>query len=120
RFIAPVESADRVWTALLAAGADHGLQPAGSLTYNVLRIRAGRPGVGRELSADYLPLEVGLWDEISFNKGCYTGQEIIARMESRSRLAKTIVTLALDALVEAPAPISIDEREVGTLTSSVQ
>lgn len=119
-FIVPNDSAESVWTAILEAGKSLGLLPAGSLTYNTLRIRAGRPGVGRELSADYIPLEVGLWDEVSFNKGCYTGQEIIARMESRGRLAKTIVSLQLDGLTEAPAPLLLDGREVGKLTSSVQ
>lgn len=118
--IVPLESAADVWNAVLDAGAAYGLLPAGSLSYNVLRIRAGRPGVGREASTDYIPLEVGLWDEVSFHKGCYTGQEIIARMESRGRLAKTIVSLELDAFVEAPAPLLLNGREVGRLTSSVQ
>lgn len=118
--VVPNAAAAEVWSALLAAGQPFGLRPAGSLTYNVLRIRAGRPGVGRELSNDYIPLEVGLWDEVSFQKGCYTGQEIIARMESRGRLAKTIVSLKLDAPVQAPAPLMLEGREAGTLTSSVQ
>lgn len=108
-----------VWQAVFAAGQPFGLIPAGSLTYNTLRIRAGRPGVGRELSQEYIPLEVGLWDEISFQKGCYTGQEIIARMESRSRLARVMVTLRLDAPVDAPADLLHEGRPVGTLTSSV-
>jgi len=116
RIIVPNEGAAEIWAALLAQG----VTPAGSLTYNVLRIRAGRPGVGHELTTDYIPLELGLWDEVSFTKGCYTGQEIIARMESRGRLAKTIVTLKMSAAVEAPAPITHGGREIGTLTSSVQ
>ena len=73
-----------------------------------------------ELGPDYLPLEVGLWDEISFNKGCYTGQEIIARMESRRRLAKTIVKLDLAAFVQAPAAVYDGSRLAGKLTSSAQ
>jgi aminomethyltransferase len=120
RLIVPNAAAGAVWGTLLDAGAGAGLIPAGSLTYNVLRIRAGRPGVGHELSAEYLPLEVGLWDEVSFTKGCYTGQEIIARMESRGRLAKTLVAVSLSAWAEAPAPLRADGREVGTLTSSAQ
>ncbi|MEP7291992.1 MAG: glycine cleavage system protein T [Chloroflexota bacterium] len=120
RLIVANDAAEKVWTALLDAGAEDGLIPAGSLTYNAVRIRAGRPGVGRELSAEYIPLEVGLWDEVSFTKGCYTGQEIIARMESRGKLAKTIVTLRLNAWVEAPAKITLEGREIGMLTSSVQ
>ncbi|MCY4144953.1 MAG: folate-binding protein YgfZ, partial [Chloroflexi bacterium] len=104
---------------LLQRGAAQGLRPAGSLTYNSLRIRSGRPA-GLELSTEYLPLEVGLWDEVSFNKGCYTGQEIIARMESRQRLAKTLVRVALSAYAPAPAPVYASGNVVGKLTSSAQ
>lgn len=104
---------------LLQSGASAGLIPAGSLTYNSLRIRSGRPA-GLELSADYIPLEVGLWDEISFSKGCYTGQEIIARMESRGRLAKTLVKIALSSLAPAPTPMYAQGKPAGTLTSSAR
>lgn len=118
--IVPNHAAESAWQTILQAGAAHGLRPAGSLTYNVLRIQSGRPGVGRELSEQYIPLEAGLWDEVSFSKGCYTGQEIIARMESRSRLAKTMVHLRLSQMLDAPAPLLHDGKEVGTLTSSVE
>ena len=117
--IVPNEQATTVWQALLEAGAAYGLRAAGSLVYNALRIRAGRPAAGRELTQDFIPLEAGLWDEVSFKKGCYTGQEIIARMESRNRLAKLMVTFLLDQMVDAPAPLYHGGREVGTLTSSV-
>ncbi|MYD11455.1 MAG: hypothetical protein F4X02_15610 [Chloroflexi bacterium] len=104
---------------LLELGRPLGLRTAGSLVYNILRIRAGRPG-GVELSRDYIPLEVGLWDEISFSKGCYTGQEIIARMESRERVAKALVKLRLSEFAPAPAPLFAAGRAVGALTSSVE
>ena len=103
---------------LLLGSADD-LVPAGSLTYNSLRIRSGRPA-GLELSPDYIPLEAGLWDEISFTKGCYTGQEIIARMESRGRVAKALVKIDLPSLVPAPTQVFAQDRPVGTLTSSVE
>lgn len=114
-----VERAAELHRRLLQLGEGEGLRPAGSLTYNSLRIGSGRPA-GLELSADYLPLEVGLWDEVSFNKGCYTGQEIIARMESRGRLAKTLVRVALSAYVPAPATVHANGRLAGKLTSSAQ
>jgi folate-binding protein YgfZ len=117
--IVPSNHAEAVWTAILAAGQPHGLIPAGSLTFNTLRIQAGRPGVGRELSEDFIPLELGLWDEVNFQKGCYTGQEIIARMESRNRLAKTIVRLKLNAAINVPADLLHEGKRAGTLTSSV-
>ncbi|MEQ8676265.1 MAG: folate-binding protein YgfZ [Aggregatilineales bacterium] len=113
------EDAPIVWETLIQAGQKHGLRSGGGLTYNTLRIRAGFPGIGRELSTDYIPLEVGLWDEVSFNKGCYTGQEIIARMESRERIAKTIVHLTLDRAVNAPIELFSEGKKAGTLTSSV-
>lgn len=117
--ICPIEMASAVHGHLLQLGAASGLTPAGSLTYNALRIRSGRPAA-LELSAEYMPLEVGLWDEVSFSKGCYTGQEIIARMASRERLAKTLVKLDLASAVAAPAIVSADRRAVGKLTSSVR
>jgi folate-binding protein YgfZ len=113
------QHAEAIHRHLLTIGAPHGLTPVGSLTYNTLRVRSGRPA-GQELSTDYIPLEVGLWDEVSFRKGCYTGQEIIARMESRQRLAKALVKIQLSEFVEAPATVYMDNKAVGTMTSSVQ
>ena len=111
----PEAEAAAVWQALCAAGA----LPAGSLVFNALRVRAGRPAPGSELTADYIPLELGLWDEVSFSKGCYTGQEIIARMESRGQLAKMMVLLRPQGEVNAPAKLQHEGRVVGRLTSSV-
>lgn len=117
--ICPAENAVAVYQAILVAGQADGLVPSGSLTYNTLRIRAGRPA-RPELNTDYIPLEIGLWDEVHFAKGCYTGQEIIARMESRAKLAKTIVALDLSKMVQAPAEVQYQGRSIGRLTSSVQ
>jgi folate-binding protein YgfZ len=113
--IVPNDGAEVVWADLTSAG----IHPVGSLTYNVLRIRAGVPGVGRELGQEYIPLEIGLWDEVSFTKGCYTGQEIIARMESRARLANLLVRLHLSAMADAPAELFHEGHAAGKLTSSV-
>lgn len=114
-----VDEAVSVWDELSKIGETVGLRPSGGLVFNALRIRAGVPGIGRELSTEYIPLEVGLWDEISFSKGCYTGQEIIARMESRERLARTIVRLRLDTYVDTPSELFADGKNVGRITSSV-
>ena len=114
--ICPSSKAAALHRHLLDIGEAFNLRPAGSLTYNLLRIRSGRPA-GLELSAEYIPLEVGLWDEVSFDKGCYTGQEIIARMESRQRVAKLLVHLTMSDYVEAPAQIFADGKLAGRLTS---
>ena len=47
-----------------------------------------------------IPLEVGLESDISFTKGCYTGQELIARMDAREALARTLVTISSDSLLD--------------------
>jgi aminomethyltransferase len=99
---------------LLAAG----LMPIDEAAYDYLRIEAGQPRFGRELTLDYIPLEAGLWDDVSFHKGCYIGQEIIARMESRGKLAKRLVRLRPAAPLAPGAEISSARRVVGTITSA--
>lgn len=117
RVIVPAVNAQAAWDAIVRAAADIRGLPAGSETYHVLRVEAGVPAAGSELTDGFIPLELGLWDEVSFSKGCYTGQEIIARMESRGKLAKTIVTLTLTAPVSPPVDLLIDGKRAGTLTS---
>jgi aminomethyltransferase len=117
------------------------LAPAAALddaTLDVLRVEQGYATFGRELSQEYIPLETGLLDAISFTKGCYVGQEIIARMESRGRLAKVLRGLKLTTddprattdeaqstvaggqwSVVAPAKLEVDGKEAGDLTSAV-
>lgn len=108
--------ADRqtILTALLAAG----LTPIDDAAYDTLRIEAGLPRFGRELTLDYIPLEAGLWSDVSFSKGCYIGQEIIARMESRGKLAKRLVRLRPAAPVAAGMAIDTGGRAVGSITSA--
>ena len=95
-----------------------GLVPAGEAAFDFLRIEAGQPRYGREITQEYIPLEAGLWNDVSFKKGCYTGQEIIARMESRGKLAKKLVRLASAVGVPAGAEITANEKSVGAITSS--
>ncbi len=115
-FFVTANAADRrtVADALSAAG----IAPIDETSYEYLRIEAGLPRFGRELTLDYIPLEADLWADVSFNKGCYVGQEIIARMESRGKLAKRLVRLRPAAPVAAGAEISAEGRHVGTITSA--
>ena len=59
-----------------------------------------------------------MWDDVSFNKGCYTGQEIIARMESRGRLAKRLTQLHSDAILSAGTDITANGKNAGSITSA--
>lgn len=95
-----------------------GITPADETAFDFLRIEAGLPRYGRELTLDYIPLEADLWADVSFRKGCYTGQEIIARMESRGKLAKRLTRLHAPIPLSAGAEISADGKPAGTLTST--
>lgn len=115
--VAPYAQLEQLRTAW---SAERRVQRADDSIYERLRIAAGLPAAYHELTEDYVPLEAGLWDSVSFSKGCYIGQEIIARMESRNRLAKTLVKLQLSALVPPGTPIQAHEETVGVLTSCAE
>lgn len=86
--------------------------------YHARRVELGRPLPGSELVGEYNPLEAGLGWACAENKGCYTGQEIIARMESRGKLAKRLVRLRPASPVAAGAEIIANGRPVGAITSA--
>jgi aminomethyltransferase len=86
--------------------------------YQILRIEAGLPEIGSEIQDDSLPLEVGLKGAVSFTKGCYIGQEIIARMESRGRLAKELLGVQAGAELAPGESIRQEGRTVGSVTSA--
>ncbi len=100
--------------ALVAAA----ITPAGDDAFEYLRIESRQPRFGHELTPDYIPLETGLWADVSFNKGCYTGQEIIARLESRGRLAKRLVHLMGATPVSAGDVLLAGGKAAGTITSA--
>jgi aminomethyltransferase len=88
--------------------------------FEILRVEAGLPKMGAEIREDSIPLEVGLWDEVSFVKGCFVGQEIIARMESRGKLAKQLVGIRLDSQAQPGSTLKQGGQTIGTLTSVVE
>jgi len=112
-FIAPAAQMESLQTQM----AERGAILADDATYNLLRL-AGQPEAGHELTEDYIPLETDLWSAVSFNKGCYIGQEIIARMESRGKLARRLAGVTLASPVEMGAKIMAAGAEVGTVTSA--
>jgi aminomethyltransferase len=113
--LTPEATLAALWRAALQAGAI----AIGERAFEMLRIESGAPRYGRELSAAYIPLEVGLWADVSFSKGCYIGQEIIARMESRQRLAKQLIGLRASAPIEPGADILADGSPIGVVSSAV-
>jgi folate-binding protein YgfZ len=86
-------------------------------TWEQLRIEQGRPLPDHELTQDYNPLEAGLWHTISFSKGCYIGQETIARLDAYKGVKQQLWGVKLSSLVEPGTAITISDDKVGTLTS---
>ena len=120
--IAPLEQAPELWDALVE---DIGMCPVGSSALEFMRISNGVAGYGSELTEDYNPLEAGLMDFISFNKGCYIGQEVVARLNTYDKVQKRLVRLSWErddapelpaALL--PAALLLEGRQVGALTSA--
>ena len=98
--IAGADQAAGLWRALLEGGQTYGISPMGEEAYEMVRIECGMPRSGREITADYNPLEARLNDAISFSKGCYTGQEVVARLDSRQKISKLLVGLWIE-----PGPV---------------
>jgi tRNA-modifying protein YgfZ len=110
------EAAAEVRSALSGAGA----RPLGRRALDALRIEAGRPWYGPDVSEDNLLHETGLVNEThSFTKGCYIGQEVIARLDARGgNVNKALRGLRLDAPVRAGASVSAAGKEVGRVTTA--
>lgn len=116
RLLVPAEQAGRLVTAMLDAGARE-LDPG---TYTVLRIEAGIPAAGHELTEEYTPLEAGLQEAVSDSKGCYTGQEVIARQITYDKVTRHLVGLELQGSVSQGARLWAPEQSsaAGTVTSA--
>ncbi|HEY7069216.1 MAG TPA: hypothetical protein VH479_03840 [Acidimicrobiales bacterium] len=100
-----------------------GLATVGLDAYESLRIRAGVPALGAELTDATIPAEAGQWvidESVDFTKGCFTGQELVARIDSRGgNVPRPVrgVDLPGEAAPAVGAAVTVDGAEVGRLTS---
>ena len=103
-----------------AAAPDAPLVEGDAEVLEILRIEAGIPRLHRELDEGVLPAEAGLMPRaVSLQKGCYTGQEIVARIHSRDAESHHLVALRFAGAEAAPgAELCAGERVVGSVTSS--
>ena len=126
--ICETAAATRIWTELVARFGQapelgkRALRPTGWAAFNAARIEGGRPLFGIDFDASVLPHETGqISRAVSFTKGCYLGQEIVARMHARGQFAKQLVGLKMagDALPIAGAIVYDDlDNQIGGITSS--
>ena len=106
-------AASAVWRILTDAGA----VPLGDRAWERLRIEQGRPAPDHELTEDYNPLEAGLWQTISFDKGCYIGQETIARLDTYKGVKQQLWGIRLQSTAAPGTSITMGAERIGTLTS---
>lgn len=89
--------------------------------YEKIRIDAGIPDGVKELNEMINPLECGLEEFISFKKGCYIGQEVIARLDSQHKIPKVMVRINSESRIEEKSIISDEnEKEAGFISSVIQ
>jgi folate-binding protein YgfZ len=113
--IVPSEERDRAWNALLDAGAAE-ISPEAT---EILRIEAGRPRFGAEMGTETMPAEAGIVEHaVSFTKGCYIGQETVARLHYKGKPNRHLRGLKLSAPAPPGEPLRLDDKEVGALGSA--
>lgn len=111
--IVPIDQAAQLWQQLV----NFDITPIGTNLWETLRILQGRPIPDAELTEDYNPLEAGLLHTISFNKGCYIGQETIARLDTYKGVKQNLWGIRLAAPATPGDPLILDGEKVGKLTS---
>jgi folate-binding protein YgfZ len=117
----PAEHAAPLWAALCQGRREFAVHSVGWEALNVRRVEAGVPWWGAELDPTIVPLEARLDHAISRTKGCYVGQEIIARIDARGHVNNLLAGFLVhgEALPPAGAEIQKDGKKVGRVTSAV-
>ena len=118
--IIPRDEAEAVWQGFLLKSGISGIKPIGSRALEILRLEAGYPKYGVDLDENTIILEAGFKDAISFTKGCYLGQEVVARATHIGRVNKQLVQLEVETN-QAPSSHSKlrkDTVEAGFVTSA--
>lgn len=108
--------APELWRALVGVGA----RPVGHEALEMLRIEAGIPLYGVDMDDKTIVTETNLDDAVSYTKGCYIGQEIIARIKYRGHVAKKLRGLICErpGTIDGELAVKIDGKEVGRITST--
>lgn len=104
--------------ALVAALAEREIEPVSERAAEIVRVETGRPRFGREMTERTIPAEAGINERaVSFTKGCYIGQETVARLHYKGRPNRQLRGLRIEGEPGDHAPLRTPEREVGELGS---
>ena len=97
-----------------------GVGPVSAETGEILRVEAGRPRMGREIEPQTMPAEAGIVERaVSFEKGCYIGQEPVARLHYKGKPNRFLRGLRFADRVPAGSVLTNGERELGKVTTVV-
>jgi len=96
------------------------VRPVGQEALDVLRAEAGIPRFGVDYGPDNFPQETGIAEAVSYTKGCYLGQEVVARIHYRGGVQKELRRLVLEGEVRPGSVLSFEGREAGTATTVVR
>ncbi len=117
----PADGLVPAWERLMEAGAQHGITPVGQQAREALRLEAGIPMAGPDLNEEIVPPEANLEGKaFSLSKGCYPGQEVVARMDTYGNVRRKLVGLVLKEATIPPhgAKLYSGDREVGWISSA--
>jgi aminomethyltransferase len=119
QLLAPLDTLPAIWDGVWQHRDGCNARAVGLDALNILRIEAGIPLLGRDMTDETIPLEANLLDAISYTKGCYIGQEVIARIDARGHVNRQLRGLVLEGniLPQAGDVILSPDREVGWITS---
>ncbi len=119
--LVPAPQAPSLWGALCQGRRGFAVQSVGWEAINTRRVEAGEAWWGAELDETIVPLEARLDHAVSRNKGCYVGQEIIARIDARGHVNNLLAGFLVhgEALPEPGAELQVGEKKVGRVTSAV-
>jgi glycine cleavage system T protein len=119
----PVDGLTAAWERLWETGSPMGLKPFGTVARESLRIEAGLPRAGTDLTDEVVPPEANLEGKaFSLSKGCYPGQEVVARMDTYGSVRRHLVGLTLkdDVIPSKGAKLFSGDREVGWVSSAAR
>jgi aminomethyltransferase len=117
----PVDTLSTAWERLMEAGRTYGIKAIGGHAREALRIEAGLPKAGPDLNEEIVPPEANLEGKaFSLNKGCYPGQEVVARMDTYGNVRRHLVGLVVNGSIVPPKGTKLysGDREVGWVSSA--
>jgi folate-binding protein YgfZ len=108
--------------ALWAAMVDAGARPVGSEALEILRVEAGAPWYGRDVDETVILPETRLEQLVSYNKGCYIGQEVVARVKYRGHVNRALSGLVLEGgrVPAVGSAVVAEDKDIGRITSAVR